>query len=79
MCGQHNVRAIAGDNKGQNTDQKPHTQYRLKIKISDPWESNRNTTDHAKATDILHSKRQNLAFKHGAEMFNVIKNNSFLM
>ena len=35
MCGQHNVRASAGDNTGQNTD-KGHTPYpRTEIKIPD--------------------------------------------
>ena len=60
MCGQHNVRASAGDNTGQNTDNE-HTYPRTEIKITDPAGNptsaagleGRNPTDHATETDIL--------------------------
>ena len=36
MCGQHNVRASAGDNTGQITDKEHATNPRIGIKIPDP-------------------------------------------
>ena len=36
MCGQHNVRATAGDDKEQNTDKKHTPTPRIEIKIPDP-------------------------------------------
>ena len=35
MCGQHNVRATAGDKKGQNTDKGHKLSSRIEIKKSD--------------------------------------------
>ena len=59
MCGQHNVRASAGDNTGQNTDRGHTPNPRIEIKIPDPA-GNRtgvagldgmDSTDHATAKD----------------------------
>ena len=36
MCGQHNVRASAEDNTGQNTDKGHTPNPRTEIKIADP-------------------------------------------
>ena len=61
MCGQHNVRASAEDNTGQNTD-KGHTPIpRTQIKIPDPAGNRtratglegRDYTDHVTATDSI--------------------------
>ena len=57
MCGQHNVRASAEDNTGQNTKYTPN--HRTEIKIPDPAANRtrtaglegRDSTDHATATD----------------------------
>ena len=59
MCGQHNVRASAEDNTGQNT--KDTHQIPGKIKIPNPAGNRtraagmegRDSTDHATATDQL--------------------------
>ena len=59
MCGQHNVRATARDNAGQNI--KDTSSPKIEIKISDPAENRtlatglkgRDSTDHATAMDIL--------------------------
>ena len=60
MCGQHNVRASAGDNTGQNTEKGHTPNPRTEIKIPDPA-GNRtraaeleggDSTDHATATDF---------------------------
>ena len=59
MCGQHNVRASAGDSIGQNTDKGHTPNPRIGIKISDPAGNRtraaglegRDSTDHATATD----------------------------
>ena len=58
MCGQHNVRATAGDNIGQNKDKWNTPSPRLEIKISDPAGNRtptaglkgRDSSDHATAT-----------------------------
>ena len=59
MCSQHNVRASAEDNTGQNTDEGHTPNPRTEIKIPNP-EGKRNraagvevrdSTDHATATD----------------------------
>ena len=58
MCGQHNVRASAEDNTGQNI--KDTHPIRTEIKILTPpgiepgpqgWKAGRDSTDHATATD----------------------------
>ena len=36
MCGQHNIRATAGDNTGQNTDKGHTPSPRIEIKFSNP-------------------------------------------
>ena len=59
MCGQHNVRVSAEDNKGQNTDKGHTTNPRTEIKTPDPAGNRtraaglegRDYTDHATATD----------------------------
>ena len=60
MCGQHNVRAFAGDSTGQNTDKGHIPNPRTEIKIPDPARDRtraaaglegRDSTDHATATD----------------------------
>ena len=59
MCGQHNVRAFAEDNTGQNTDKGHTSNPRTEIKIPDPAGNRtraaglegRDSTDHATATD----------------------------
>ena len=59
MCGQHNVRASAEHNKGQNTDKEHTPNPMTKIKIPDPAGNQtrsarlegRDSTDHATATD----------------------------
>ena len=61
MCGQHNVRASAEDNTGQNTDEEHTPNPRTEIKILDPAGTRtraaglegRNSTEHATATDML--------------------------
>ena len=61
MCGQHNVRASAGDNTGQNTDKGHTLNPRTEIKIPDPAGNRtraaglegRDSTDHAMATDLI--------------------------
>ena len=40
MCGQHNVRASAEDNTGQNADKGHTPNPKTEIKIPDPRESN---------------------------------------
>ena len=60
MCGQHNVRASAVDNTGQNTDKGHTSNSRTDVKISDPAGNRtraaglegRDSTDHAAATDL---------------------------
>ena len=60
MCGQHNVRASAEENTGQNTDKGHAHNPRTEIKIPDPagnrtraaGQEDRDSTDHATATDI---------------------------
>ena len=59
MCGQHNVRASAEVNIGQNTDKGHTPNPRTEIKIPDPAGNRiraaglegRDFTDHATATD----------------------------
>ena len=59
MCGQHNVRASAVDNTGQNTFKGHTPNPRREIKIPDPAVNRtraaglegRDSTDHATATD----------------------------
>ena len=59
MCGQHNVRASAEDNTGQNTAKGHTSNPRTEIKIPDPAGNRtraaglegRESTDHATATD----------------------------
>ena len=59
MCGQHNVRASAGDGTGQNTDKGHTPNPRTEIKIPDAAGNRtraaglvgRDSTDHATATD----------------------------
>ena len=61
MCGQHNVRASAGDSTGQNTDKEHTSNPRIGIKIPDPAGNRtraagvegRESTDHATATDSI--------------------------
>ena len=61
MCGQHNVRASAEDNTGQNTDKGHTPNPRTEIKIPDPAGNQtraagmegRDSTEHATATDII--------------------------
>ena len=61
MCGQHNVRASAKDNTGQNTDKGHTPNPRTEIKIPDPagnraWAAGlegSDSIDHAMATDSL--------------------------
>ena len=60
MCGQHNVRASAGDSTEQNTDKGQTPNPRIGIKIPDPAGNRtrsaglegRDSTDHATATDL---------------------------
>ena len=64
MCSQHNARASAGDNTGQNTDKGHTPNPRTEIKIPDPagnrtraaWLECRDSTDHAKATEEQYLK-----------------------
>ena len=59
MCGQHNVRASAGDNMGQNTKDTHTPNPRTEIKIPDHTVNRtraaglegRDSTDHAMAMD----------------------------
>ena len=59
MCGQHNARASAEDNIGQNKDREHIPNPRTEIKIPDPAGNRtraaglegRDSTDHATATD----------------------------
>ena len=61
MFGQHNVRASAEDNTGQNTDKGHTPNPRKEIKIPDPAGNrtravgleDRDSTDHATATYII--------------------------
>ena len=61
MFGQHNVRASAGDSTRQNTDKGNIPNSSIGIKIPDPAGNrtraagleDRDSTDHATATDIL--------------------------
>ena len=60
MCGQHNVRASAGDNTGQNTDKGYTPNPRTEIKIPDPAGNRTRTglegrasTDLTTATDLI--------------------------
>ena len=63
MCGQHNVRATAEDNTGQNTDKGYTPNPRAEIKIPDPAGNRtravglegRDSTDHATATDVYNT------------------------
>ena len=63
MCDQHNVRASAGDNTGQNTDEGHIPNPRIGIKIPDPAGNRtraaglegRDSTDHATATNNFFS------------------------
>ena len=58
MCGQHNVRASAGENTEENTDKGHTPNPRTEIKIPDPAGKRtraaglegRDSTDHATAT-----------------------------
>ena len=60
MCGQHNVRASAEVNTGQNTEKGHAPNPRTEIKIPDPAGDRpqatglegRDSTDHATATDM---------------------------
>ena len=60
MCGQHNVRASAEDNKGHNTDKGHTPNPRTEIKIPGPRretnpgrrDERQYSTDHATATDV---------------------------
>ena len=62
-CSQHNVRASAGDNTGQNTGKGHTSNPRTEIKIPDPsgnrtWATGlegRDSNDHNTATDIMKS------------------------
>ena len=59
MCGEHNVRATAGYNIGQNTDKGHRSRPEIEIKISDPtgnriWTAGlegRDSTNYATATN----------------------------
>ena len=59
MCGQHNVRASAGDSIGQNANKGHTPNPRTEIKVPDPAVNRtraaglegRDSTDHAMATD----------------------------
>ena len=59
MCGQHNIRASAEDNTGQNTDRGHTLNHRTEIKIPDPAGNRtraaglegRDSTDHATAVE----------------------------
>ena len=59
MCSEHNFRASAEDNTGQNTDKEHTPNPRTEIKIPDPSGirtraaglEGRNSIDHATATD----------------------------
>ena len=54
MCGQHNVRASAEDNTGQNTDKGHTPSPNTEIKIPEPAGlEGRDSTDHATVTDII--------------------------
>ena len=61
MCGQHNVRASAEDNTGQNTDKGDTTNLRTESKIPDPAGNGirtagmetRDSTDHTKAMGLF--------------------------
>ena len=63
MCGQHNVRASAEDNTGQNTDKEHTPNPTTEIKIPDPAGNRtlaaglegRDSTDHATARGCLQS------------------------
>ena len=54
MCVQHNVRASAEDNTGQNTDKEhtPNPRTEIKIRTRVAGLEGRDSTDHATATDI---------------------------
>ena len=62
MCGQHNVRAFAGDSTGQITDKGNTPNPRIGLKIPDPAGNRtraaglegRDSTDHATATDYYY-------------------------
>ena len=57
MCGQHNVRASAGDSTGQNTDKGHTPNPRIGIKIPDPAGLEvRVSSDYAMATDQFNLK-----------------------
>ena len=68
MCGQHNARASAEDNRGQNTDKGHTPNPRTEIKIPDHAGNGtrtaglegRDSTDHATATDSIKFNKQNL-------------------
>ena len=70
MCGQHNVRASAEDNTGQNTDNGHIPNRRTEIKIPDPAGNRtraiglegRDSTDHATATDAIELFQPKLYF-----------------
>ena len=61
MCGQHNVRASAEDNTGQDTDKRRTPNFKTENKFPDPAGNRtraaglegRESTDHATATDNL--------------------------
>ena len=66
MCGQHNMRASAGDNTGQNTKgTHPIPGQKLKfltpqgIELGPPRLEGRDSTNHATATDSFEFTRQN--------------------
>ena len=61
MCGQHNVRASAGDNTGQNTDKEhtPNPRTEIKILDSDGLEG-RDSTDHATAKRMDFTGKKNI-------------------
>ena len=64
MCGQHNVKASAGDSIGQITDKGHILNPRTELKIPDPagkraWAAGlegRDSTDHATAIDMKSSR-----------------------
>ena len=55
MCGQHNVRASAGDSTGQNKDKGHTPNPRIGIKIPDPAGlESRDSNDHATWTNAFY-------------------------
>ena len=76
MCGQHNVRASAEDNTGQNTDKVHTPNPRTEIKIPDPAGNRtraaglegRDSTDHATRQMMVLFYFINLLYNLGPKM-----------